>query len=103
MNDNGHNLPATTPQRQPVVLNEAQRSIIEQRTPGDAVRTRKGRGNKQFRYVTHAYVTRTLNTAFHLNWDFEVLDTRIVPEDNPQEVFVRGRLTVRTKVFVPVG
>ena len=89
MNDNGHNLPASTPRRQPVVLNEAQRSIIEQRTPGDAVRTRKGRGGKQFRYVTHAYVTRTLNQAFGWAWDFEVLDTRIVPEADPQEVFDR--------------
>ena len=76
---------------------EAQRSIMEQRTPGDAIRTRKGRGGRDFKYVTHAYVTRTLNTAFHLNWDFEVLDTRIIPETDPQEVFVRGRLTVRTK------
>lgn len=60
---------------------------MEQRTPPDAVRTRKGRGGKQFRYVT-----RTLNQAFGWAWDFEVLDTRIVPEDNPQEVFVRRRL-----------
>lgn len=96
MNNNNQHLPVEAP-RQPAVLNEAQRSIIEQRTPRDAVRTRKGRGGRDFRYVTHAYVTRTLNAAFHLNWDFEVLDTRIVPEDNPQEVFIRGRLTVRTK------
>ena len=97
MNENGEHLPAPTTQRQPVVLNGAQRSIMEQRTPQDAIRTRRGRGGRDFRYVTHAYVTRTLNSAFHLNWDFEVLDTRIIPEDNPQEVFIRGRLTVRTK------
>ena len=97
MNENGHNLPANTSPRPPVVLNDAQRTIMEQRTPSDVVRTRKGRGGKQFRYVTHAYVTRTLNQAFGWAWDFEVLDTRIMPEDNPQEVFIRGRLTVRTK------
>ena len=97
MNDNGHNLPDHTPQRQPVVLNDAQRVVMEQRTPQEAIRTRQGRGGRQFRYVTHAYVTRTLNQAFGWAWDFEVLDTRIVPPDNPQEVVIRGRLTVRTK------
>ncbi len=35
--------------------------------------------------------------AFGWNWDFEVLDTRIIPDDNPQEVVIRGRLTVHTK------
>ena len=94
-------LPEAAP-RQPVVLNEAQRSIMEQRTPANAIRTRRGRGGREFKYVTHAYVTRILNQAFGWAWDFEVLDTRIVPEEDPQEVFVRGRLTVRTKSGVIV-
>ena len=97
MNENHQTLPANAPQRQPVVLNDAQRIVMEQRTPPDAIRTRQGRGGRQFKYVTHAYVTRTLNQAFGWAWDFEVLDTRIVPEENPQEVVIRGRLTVRTK------
>ena len=101
MESTNSNLPETAP-RQPVVLNEAQRSIMEQRTPGNAIRTRRGKGGKEFRYVTHAHVTRTLNTAFGWAWDFEVLDTRIFPDDQPQEVFVRGRLTVRTKSGVIV-
>ena len=63
MQENSQHLPVEA-QRQPVVLNDAQRTIMEQRTPSDAVRTRQGRGGKQFRYVTHAYVTRTLNQAW---------------------------------------
>ena len=97
MQDNGQHLPGTTSPRQPVVLNDAPKIVMEQRTPPDAIRTRRGRGGRDFRYVTHAYVTRTLNQAFGWAWDFEVLDTRIVPESDPKEVIIRGRLTVRTK------
>jgi recombination DNA repair RAD52 pathway protein len=88
---------STAPERQPVAFNDAQRAVMQQRTPPEAVRTRQGRGGRQFRYVTHAYVTRTLNQAFGWNWDFEVIDTRIIPEDKPQEVIIRGRLTVHAK------
>lgn len=79
-------------------LNDAQRMILEQRTPAEAIRYRQGRGSsQQLAYVSHAWVTRVLNEAFGFRWSWDVTDTVIVPDlQNPAEVIVRGRLTVTT-------
>lgn len=78
-------------------LNEAQRMILEQRTPTEAIRYRQGRGNARLAYVSHAWVTRVLNEAFGFRWSWDVTDTVIIPDlMNPAEVIVRGRLTVTT-------
>lgn len=79
-------------------LNDAQRMILEQRTPTDAIRYRQGRGGgKDLAYVSHAWVTRVLNEAFGFRWSWDVTDTMIMPDLlDPHEVIVRGRLTVTT-------
>lgn len=78
-------------------LNDAQRLILEQRTPTEAIKYRQGRGNTKLAYVSHAWVTRVLNEAFGFRWSWDVTDTVIVPDLlNPAEVIVRGRLTVTT-------
>ena len=78
-------------------LNDAQRMILEQRTPTEAIRYRQGRGNTKLAYVSHAWVTRVLNEAFGFRWSWDVTDTVIVPDLlSPSEVIVRGRLTVTT-------
>jgi len=81
-------------------LNDAQRTILTQTTPSNVIRHRPGRGGQQLAYVTHAYVNRLLNEAFGHRWSWEVLDTLIVPDvTDPQEVIVKGRLTV----YMPDG
>lgn len=82
----------------PAGLNPAQAMILSQRTPTDAIRYRQGRGGSQrLAYVSHAWVTRVLNEAFGFRWSWDVTDTVIVPDmHDPQEVIVRGRLTVTT-------
>lgn len=81
-------------------LSDAQRIILNQTTPKDAIKYRQGRGNTRLAYVTHAWVNGLLNQAFGHRWDWQVLDTLIVPDSaNPLEVIVKGRLTV----YLPDG
>jgi hypothetical protein len=75
-------------------VNEGQRAMLTQRTPREAVKTRQGKGGRKFSYVPHAWVTEKLNEAFGWAWSWEVTDWRLVPESEPTEVFVLGRLTV---------
>lgn len=78
-------------------VGEAQEAILTQTTPTEAVKSRKGRGGRDFKYVTHAWVTRTLNEAFGWAWSFEVDSYELIPRDDPSQVFVKGRLTVYGK------
>lgn len=81
-------------------LNDAQRVILNQATPKDAIKYRQGRGGQQLAYVTHAWVNGLLNDAFGHRWSWEVLDTLIVPDTaNPLEAIVKGRLIV----YLPDG
>jgi hypothetical protein len=50
-------------------LNEAQLSILLNRTPAWAVKTRVGGSGKMYKYVPHGYVTDVLNKAFGFDWD----------------------------------
>lgn len=77
-----------------IAISDAQRSVLTQQTPDDAILTRKGKGGKTFSYVPHAWVTETLNNAFGWAWSWEITEWRLVPEAEPREVFVLGRLTV---------
>ena len=77
-------------------VTDAQRTILTQKTPTEVIKHRKGRGGRQFAYVEHAWVTEQLNLAFNWAWSWEILEWRLVPEDEPAEVFVLGRLTVHT-------
>jgi hypothetical protein len=55
------------------VLNEAQIRVLTGKTPAYAIKTRVGGGGREFRYVSHGYVTDMLNKAFGFDWDFKLL------------------------------
>lgn len=79
------------------VINEAQRAILEQKTPKDAIKTRPGPKNKIVSYVEHAWVTEQLNLAFEWNWSWEVTETHLIPNaENTKEVCILGRLTIQS-------
>lgn len=85
----------TTLQRQQAgALNGAQITMINQKTPQEIVKYRKGSKGKMFAYVPHNYVTRILNDAFCHAWSFEA--SPILEFCNSIEVTVRGRLTIHT-------
>ena len=75
-------------------LNGAQMTMINQKTPQELVKYRKGRGGKMFAYVPHNYITRLLNDAFCHAWSFEA--SPLLEFCNSTEVTVRGRLTIHT-------
>lgn len=77
-------------------VSEAQRTLLMQKTPPDAIKQRKGPSGKMLSYVEHSWVTSQLNLAFNWGWSWEVRDWRLIPEHDPQEIFVLGRLTVHT-------
>lgn len=72
-------------------LAENQLTFMLQRTPKEQVYRRKGRGGKDFDYVTGSYITKALNYVFGWNWDFEVVEHG----KEGDHVWVLGRLTVR--------
>ena len=83
----------------------AQLSILTQTTPKDAIKHRKGKGGRSFRYLPHAYVVTTLNRAFAFKWSFEIRETKLykvetidhdsgLVSSRPFEMEVIGRLTV---------
>ena len=85
-------------------------SLLTQTTPADAIKTRKGKGGRQFRYLPAAYVVQTLNFAFGLRWSFEIRDPHLytIPAvhkttaelyDKPFELEIVGRLTVHISGF----
>lgn len=94
------------------VINDAQFAILQGKTPKSAILKRPGKGGKTFSYVSHGYVTSTLNKAFGFDWDFEtipngngdmftVMESRTEKDDKGKEfvrggsVLVTGKLTVR--------
>lgn len=81
---------------QVLAVTEAQKAILTQKTPPEIIRYREGPGGKMLAYVEHAWVNEQLNLAFNWAWSWEILEWRFVPEFDPLEVFVLGRLTVHT-------
>lgn len=87
------------------VVNSAQYDILYTRTPAHAIKSRVGRGGKNFRYVPHGYVTDRLNKAFGFNWDFRLLPVfggevyRLTEVEEKgktvRNVAIYGELTVR--------
>ncbi len=82
----------------------SQLQILTQTTPADAIKTRKGKGGRTFRYLPAAYVVQTLNFAFGLRWSFEIRDPHMytLPAvhkttaeiyEKPFEIEIVGRLT----------
>jgi len=72
-------------------LKDTQILKMVQRTPKEHVYKRKGRGGKEFDYVTGAYIEKVLNYVFGWNWDFEILEHGVAGD----YIWVKGRLTVR--------
>lgn len=73
-------------------LPEAKVKMMQVPTPKEFIKTRAGKGGKQFTYVEGGYVIARLNQVFSpIGWDFEISEQII----NPTEIVVRGRLMVK--------
>src|SRR3990167_9487913 len=84
-----------------VQLTPQQKSVIATRTPQPFVNERHGTGGQPFPSVEVGYIISQLNSAFSLNWDFEVLREEVMTYDKPRgkngneigEVWLKGQLT----------
>jgi recombination DNA repair RAD52 pathway protein len=74
------------------VFNASQLQQILTKTPERYKKKRPGKGGQTWEYVEVGYVQKVLNLMFGFNWDFEIVDEKIIHG----EVVVRGRLTVRS-------
>lgn len=75
-------------------LNEKQLALILKRTPKQYVKQRPAKGGGNWDYVTGGYVKKCLNLLFGWDWDFEIIDEKILIE--AKEVVVKGKLTCRS-------
>jgi len=75
-------------------LNAKQLAFILKRTPKQYVKQRPAKGGGTWDYVSGGYVKKILNLAFGFDWDFEIIDEKILIE--AKEVVVKGKLTIRT-------
>jgi len=73
-------------------LNANQLSLILKSTPKQYVKQRPAKGGGTWDYVTGGYVKKMLNLMFGWDWDFEILDEKIIFG----EAVVKGRLTCRS-------
>ena len=73
-------------------LTEKQLNILLKKTPAKYVHKRPAKGGGTWEYVTGGYVKKVLNLMFGFDWDFEVLDEKILED----EAIVKGKLTCRT-------
>src|SRR3990167_9722450 len=82
-----------------VELKQNQVAILNAPTPKEFIKTRQGKGGKQFSYVEVGYVINQLNRTFGpLNWSFQVTERgetqRKVDTKAEGEVWVYGELTI---------
>lgn len=73
-------------------LNEKQLKLILQRTPKKYIHQRPAKGGGIWDYVTGGYIKKCLNLMFGWDWDFEILDEKILYG----EAIVKGKLTCRS-------
>jgi hypothetical protein len=73
-------------------LNQHQLGLILKRTPKQYVKQRPAKGGGTWDYVTGGYVKKMLNLMFGWDWDFEIMDEKIMHD----EVIVKGKLTCRS-------
>ena len=73
-------------------LTEKQLNILLKKTPAKYVHQRPAKGGGTWDYVTVGYVKKVLNLMFGFDWDFEILDEKILED----EAIVKGKLTCRT-------
>lgn len=79
---------------QEVSLNDKQLQFILKKTPSQYVKQRPAKGGGKWSYVSGSYVRKCLNLMFGWDWDFEILDEKVMIEC--KEVVVKGRLTCRS-------
>jgi hypothetical protein len=77
------------------LLNENQLQFILKKTPSKYIKKRPAKGGGEWEYVSISYVTKSLNIMFGWNWDFEIMDEKVLVENG--EVIVKGKLTCNTK------
>lgn len=65
--------------------------VLDEPTPKEKIKRRKGRGGQEFDYVDTGYVVKKLDEVFNKAWDFEVVDKQVGRE----HIWVLGRLTVK--------
>lgn len=73
-------------------LNANQLALILKKTPSQYVKTRPAKGGGTWEYVTGGYVKKCLNLMFGWDWNFEILDEKILFG----EAVVKGKLTCRS-------
>lgn len=74
------------------IMNAHQLDFILKKTPAKYLHKRPAKGGGEWTYVTGGYIRKCLNLMFGWNWDFEILDEKILEG----EVIVKGRLTCRS-------
>ena len=78
-------------EKQQAEFEAALESLLDEKTPKDAIYKRQGRGNMNFDYVQGWWMIKQLNALFSRHWSW-----RIEKEEVGQsQVWVRGILTVR--------
>lgn len=75
-------------------LNAEQLQHLLKKTPAKYVKQRPAKGGGTWTYVTGGYVKKVLNLMFGWDWDFEIIDEKIMLEQ--KEVIVKGKLTCRS-------
>jgi len=73
-------------------MNASQLKQLLQKTPAQYVHERPAKGGGTWKYVTGGYVKKMLNLMFGWDWDFEIIDEKIIAD----EVVVKGKLTCRS-------
>lgn len=73
------------------LFNAKQMQVLLASTPQYAIKERPAKGGGTWKYVSGAYVRKCLNLMFGFDWDFEILDDKIIHD----EAIVKGRLTCR--------
>ena len=75
-------------------LNANQLKHLLKSTPAQYVKQRPAKGGGSWNYVSGGYVKKVLNLMFGWDWDFEIVEEKILIE--AKEIVVKGRLTCRT-------
>lgn len=73
-------------------LNANQLALILKKTPAQYVKTRPAKGGGTWDFVPGGYMKKILNLMFGWDWDFEIMDEKIMHG----EVIVKGKLTCRS-------
>lgn len=77
--------------KQDSLLNERQMELLWRATPAKHIQQRAGRGGQTFDYVSIQYVEMYLNAMTGHDWDFKILEWKIVE----RQIIVLGSLTLR--------